>query len=90
MAIVHLDLGPGEQGPGELKTVIPIIFLKKVGQALLIHKHEVESQHLGGIPTLMNHWANWNQTLQECSLDGPLQSCCFSFQSDIQHGCQGQ
>ena len=55
MAIVHLDLGPGEQGPGELKTVIPIIFLKKVGQALLIHKHEVECQHLGGIPTLM-----WN------------------------------
>ena len=26
----------------------------------------------------------------ECSLDGPLQSFCFSFQSDIQHGCQGQ
>jgi hypothetical protein len=39
---------------------------------------------------LRNHWANWNQTLQECSLDGPLQSYCFSFQSDIQHGCQGQ
>ena len=39
---------------------------------------------------LQNHWANWNQTQQECSLDGPLQSYCFSFQSDIQHGCQGQ
>jgi hypothetical protein len=37
---------------------------------------------------LRNHWANWNQTLQECSLNGPLQSYCFSFQSDIQHGCQ--
>ena len=24
------------------------------------------------------------------SLDGPLQSYCFSFQSDIQYGCQGQ
>jgi hypothetical protein len=23
-------------------------------------------------------------------LDGPLQSYCFSFQSDIQYGCQGQ
>ena len=39
---------------------------------------------------LWNHWADWNQTLQECSLDGPLQSYCFSFQSDIQYGCQGQ
>ena len=39
---------------------------------------------------LRNHWANWNQTQQECSLDSPLQSFCFSFQSDIQHGCQGQ
>ena len=38
---------------------------------------------------LRNHWANWNQAQQECSLDGPLQSFCFSFQSDIQHGCQG-
>ena len=39
---------------------------------------------------LRNHWANWNQTQQECSLDDPLQSFCFSFQSDIQQGCQGQ
>ena len=39
---------------------------------------------------LRNHWADWNQTQQECSLDGPLQSYCFSFQSDIQYGCQGQ
>ena len=39
---------------------------------------------------LRNHWADWNQTQQECSLDGPLQSDCFSFQSDIQYGCQGQ
>ena len=37
---------------------------------------------------LRNHWADWNQTQQECSLGGPLQS--FSFQSDIQYGCQGQ
>ena len=39
---------------------------------------------------LRNHLADWNRTLQECSLDGPLQSYCFSFQSDIQYGCQGQ
>ena len=34
--------------------------------------------------------ADWIRTQQECSLDGPLQSYCFSFQSDIQYGCQGQ
>jgi hypothetical protein len=39
---------------------------------------------------LRYHWANWNQTYQVCSLDGPLQSFCFSFQLDIQHGWQGQ
>ena len=39
---------------------------------------------------LRNHSANWNQSQQECSLDGPLQSYCFLFQSDFQHGCQGQ
>ena len=39
---------------------------------------------------LRNHWANWNQTLQKCPLDGPLQSLCFSFQLDSQHGCRGQ
>ena len=26
---------------------------------------------------LRNHWVNWNQTWQECSLDGSLQNYCF-------------
>ena len=39
---------------------------------------------------LRNHLADWNRTQQEFSLDGPLQSYCFSFQSNIQYGCQGQ
>jgi hypothetical protein len=63
-------------GPGEL--------LPSLGVRLL----SVNFSHFKLL--LRNHWANWNQTYQECSLDGSLQSFCSSFQSDIQHGCQCQ
>ena len=66
-----------DQGPGEL--------LPSLGFHRLL---SVNFSHLKLL--LRNHWANQNQTQQECSLDGPLQSFCFSFQSDIQNGCQGQ
>jgi hypothetical protein len=35
---------------------------------------------------LWNHLDNWNQTAQEWSLEGPLQSFCFLCQSEIQDG----
>ena len=56
--------------------------------AITWHPSSVNFSHFKLL--LWNHWANWNQTYQECSLDSPLQSFCFSFQSDIQHGCQCQ
>ena len=34
----------------------------------------------------LNHLDNWNQTAQEWSLEGPLQSLCFLCRSKIQDG----
>jgi hypothetical protein len=39
---------------------------------------------------LQNHWANWNQTWYECSLDDPLQSLCFLLIRSTQKKQEGQ
>ena len=41
---------------------------------------------MGKMFLLWNHLDNWNQTAQEWSLEGPLQSFCFICRSEIQDG----
>ena len=38
---------------------------------------------------LPNHWANLDQTWQECSLGGPLQKLSTDFDSIKNSGCHG-
>ena len=36
---------------------------------------------------LWNHWTDFNQACQKCSLDGPLPDLCFWCWFEIQHEC---
>jgi hypothetical protein len=56
--------------------------------SLFVRRPSVNISHFNLL--LRNHWANCNQTLVECSLDGPLPKLCPVIPTSNQDGRQAQ
>ena len=88
--VIESSFDPGEQlqAPGSLWLVHLVFRPCELLPSLFVRRPSVNISHFNLL--LRNHWANYNQTLVEWSLDGPLPKRCPVIPTSNQDGHQAK